>query len=833
MQLADRHLSLANMTVPDPKVSGLNRQTYQRLKLALSLNLRRQIFVAICDDLALRNRLAARLHVDLAAPSKSSNSRKGSPVCKRLVSLNLSLNDPNPMAQVAQWLAQHPTPRNAAAHLQPAFQILGVERLTRQPAAVQRLFLSYLQGIDHSPADLEASLLLWVPRPWFRSIQQSAPEFWNHHTGIFEFVGDPTPASTAAKPKNMPPHLQVVTPQTAPQTSTESRPTADFAVTPSTGFTTDAPPPLEPAASKIWQILDQDLAGLDESAADATALPTNPKVADTFSENLETDEGAIAPFPALVTKMPTVAEDSAEAALISLPSRSASDVPHPQAPTLPVQQPREVVEASVSAADPSVVQSQAPQDLVNLVLTATLQEMGGDALLESAAMQSDKGHQVSPQALISSIRATLPDTLNAAWQKSPPIQILGEIEQLHRQSAPIERLVTAYRALGNFYRERIERGDATASNLAIAIRSSEQVLEYLEEASPLLPDLLNDLGNFYWMLCRCTSPQEQRLLYLEQAIAAYQAALSRVDLAQQAQTYAMVQNNLGAAYGDLARYQAAAENLEKSVLAYQEALRYRSPATEPLKYASTQNNLGTAYWHLAQHQQPVSHLKQAIAAYIEALHYYTQERDPLNYAMIQNNLGTAYWNLAQHEQPDEFLSLAIQSYRIALTYRTRDINPVAYAATQNNLGTACWHLANRHKQQPETLRDYLEQAIAAYEAALDTAQQLAKGAANGLPALTFDLFATYNNLGFAYYQLATDKYITTDTKTRSAQLEKALRHHLQALQGWQQQPDLYQTALGYIVQTVRAFYSECGLQGQNLALSILPGHLLPAVLPQL
>jgi hypothetical protein len=39
--------------------------------------------------------------------------------------------------------------------------------------------------------------------------------------------------------------------------------------------------------------------------------------------------------------------------------------------------------------------------------------------------------------------------------------------------------------------------------------------------------------------------------------------------------------------------------------------------------------------------------------------------------------------------------------------------------------------------------------------------------------------------------------------------------------------------LSYIVKTIRAFYSECGLQGQNLALSKVPGDLLPEILRRL
>nr|WP_255527277.1 hypothetical protein [Trichocoleus sp. FACHB-46] len=201
--------------------------------------------------------------------------------------------------------------------------------------------------------------------------------------------------------------------------------------------------------------------------------------------------------------------------------------------------------------------------------------------------------------------------------------------------------------------------------------------------------------------------------------------------------------------------------------------------------------------------------------------------------MIQNNLGTAYWNLAQHEQPEEFLNLAISCYRIALIYRTVEVNPAAYAATQNNLGTAYWHLASRSKEQPEAQQQALRSAIVAYEAALAIVEQINQTPNGAGAKLTFDVFATHNNLGLAHYQVATDQAGAIPVPAKSAHLEASLRHHLQALQGWQHQPDFYQTALGYVLQTVRAFYSECGLQGQNLALSLLPGHLLPEILPRL
>ncbi len=823
VQLADRHSPLLRMTGPNQTSSHLNRQSYQRLKRALSLHLRRQIFVAVCDDLALRNRLAARLHAELAYPAASAATRhpvEAGPASDypQLVTLNLNLNDPNPIAQVTQWLARHPLPKGSGTEPPtPSFQILGTERLTRQSAAVQRLFLSYLQGCDRSLPTLEASLLLWVPHPWFRAIQQSAPEFWGWRTGVFEFVGEPTPLSVIA---SQPKHSHSGQSAALPAQPTPKHPQPAIAA-PAT------PLPVAPANQKpadapisLRDLLTEELAfgnRVDES--DATPDAT---VGEKTSDRLAA--APVSPPPnSWSVHVPTGTTPTSQFPVNSLPARSGfySEPPASEPQPVPTVAP---------TANPSELTNSAPEDLlpgiatelVNLILTAAIQEISGTAALPVN----------TPAPSLSRLHTALPAPLVAALEDFPPLRMLRHLEQLHQQQAETTALAVNYRTLGNFYRDRIEQGHNSPQQLAIAIQAYEQALIHLEESSALVPDILNDLGNLYWMLSRFPPNPEQRLLYLEQGIAAYHLALTHVS-SEQSQSYAMIQNNLGAAYGDLARYREPIENLQCSITAYEEALRHRKPESEPSKYASTQNNLGTAYWHLAQHHQPALHLKQAIVAYNESLSFYNPEQEPLHYAMIQNNLGTAYWNLAQHEQPEEFLNLAISCYRIALIYRTAEVNPAAYAATQNNLGTAYWHLANRSKDQPEAYQAALRSAIAAYETALNTVEQLNQTPHGAGTKLTFDLYATHNNLGLAHYQVATDQAGAIPVPARSAHLEASLRHHLQALQGWQQQPEFHQTALGYVLQTVRAFYSECGLQGQNLALSLLPGHLLPEILPRL
>ena len=473
---------------------------------------------------------------------------------------------------------------------------------------------------------------------------------------------------------------------------------------------------------------------------------------------------------------------------------------------------------------------------------------------------------------------------SAAEENFLPLQTLQYIELLQEHQCCCEALALAYHSLGNYYRDRILDGDASKQNLTIAIRAIEQVIAYLEldansqqnqpptdecarliaqltqnltqyaqesNSLPAISDLLNDLGTLYWMLSRDRTQHNASdpLSCLERSIALYLEGLRRTDAETAPQTRVRLNKNLGIASADLARYRDKTENLQQAVAAYKQALQDLDPAVEPQQYAAAQNNLATAYWNLAQEGEQKVYLKSAIAAYTQALSCYSPEREPLNYAGVQNNLGTAYWNLAQHEPSEPLLVTAIEAYREALKYRTRELVPAAAAATYNNLGTAYWHLANQF-QQKQARTESLQQAITAYEAALDIAGELDR------TQLTFDTLAARNNLGLAHYQLATDRDFAVNKAAQTSHLEAALHHQLQVCAEWGQHlkdkgltygdklhlqapansqaaADSRQTALSYIVKTIRAFYSECGLPGQNLALSKVPGDLLPEILRRL
>ena len=99
--------------------------------------------------------------------------------------------------------------------------------------------------------------------------------------------------------------------------------------------------------------------------------------------------------------------------------------------------------------------------------------------------------------------------------------------------------------------------------------------------------------------------------------------------------------NLGNALGSLGERESGTARLEEAVAAYQAALEERTRERVPLQWATTQNNLGNALASLGERESGTAKLEEAVAAYRAALEERTRERVPLDWAMTQNNLGNA------------------------------------------------------------------------------------------------------------------------------------------------------------------------------------------------
>jgi tetratricopeptide (TPR) repeat protein len=107
----------------------------------------------------------------------------------------------------------------------------------------------------------------------------------------------------------------------------------------------------------------------------------------------------------------------------------------------------------------------------------------------------------------------------------------------------------------------------------------------------------------------------------------------------------MTQNNLGSALATLGEREPGAAHLQQAVAAYRAALLERTRERVPLDWAATQCGLGNALHDLGERESGTAHLKQAVAAYRAALLEYTRERVPLDWARTLGSLGSALYYL--------------------------------------------------------------------------------------------------------------------------------------------------------------------------------------------
>ncbi|BBE73218.1 tetratricopeptide repeat protein [Oharaeibacter diazotrophicus] len=222
--------------------------------------------------------------------------------------------------------------------------------------------------------------------------------------------------------------------------------------------------------------------------------------------------------------------------------------------------------------------------------------------------------------------------------------------------------------------------------------------------------MCNDLGTALAIL----GAREAGTARLDEAVAAYRAALEERSRERVPLDWAMTLNNLGSALAILGAREAGTARLEEAVAAYRAALEERTRERVPLDWAATQNNLGNALRTLGEREAGAARVEEAVAAYRAALEERTRERVPLDWAMTLNNLGNVLVTLGEREAGTGRLEEAVAAYRASLEELTRERVPFAWATTQNNLGDALRSLGER---EAGTAR--LKEAVAAFRAALE------------------------------------------------------------------------------------------------------------------
>jgi tetratricopeptide (TPR) repeat protein len=109
------------------------------------------------------------------------------------------------------------------------------------------------------------------------------------------------------------------------------------------------------------------------------------------------------------------------------------------------------------------------------------------------------------------------------------------------------------------------------------------------------------------------------------------------------------QNDLGISLSTLGERESGTARLEEAVAAYRAAVEEWARERVPLDWATTQNNLGAALKTLGERESGTARLEEAVAAYRAALEERPRERVPLDWAMTQNNLGAALSTLGGRE----------------------------------------------------------------------------------------------------------------------------------------------------------------------------------------
>jgi len=242
------------------------------------------------------------------------------------------------------------------------------------------------------------------------------------------------------------------------------------------------------------------------------------------------------------------------------------------------------------------------------------------------------------------------------------------------------------------------------------------------------------LGNCHWYLAQGQTTMAE---HLAKAIAAYEAALRVYTERDFPVQWAITQNNLGTAYGDLPTGDRGG-NLRRAIGCFEAALRISTERDFPVQWAATQNNLGVTYAHLPTRDRG-ENLRRAIGCFEAALRVSTERNFPAQWAATQNNLGNAYRDFPMGDR-GENLQRAVAYYEAALRVFTEQDFPVQWAETQNNLGVAYRSLPTGDRGEN------LRKAIACYEAALRVRTE------RDFPA---DWGRTQINLGVAYRSLPT------------------------------------------------------------------------------
>jgi len=211
--------------------------------------------------------------------------------------------------------------------------------------------------------------------------------------------------------------------------------------------------------------------------------------------------------------------------------------------------------------------------------------------------------------------------------------------------------------------------------------------------------------------------QAERLLAArkpDEALAAYTVLLSQCDPAAQPERYAYLKRMQGRCYVWLGRReQGRKENLTNAVAAFEAALSRYDVNERPSAYAIVQKDIATSYRDLATVDDPETNLSKALEAYQAVLRVYTREAFPSEYAEVQNSLGVLYESFATVGNREENLKKALAAYTEALDVLTE--MGKSFSAAQQEALQELSGQSTASSSQPEDFKLYLNKVRTSLE----------------------------------------------------------------------------------------------------------------------
>ncbi|MCB9283373.1 MAG: tetratricopeptide repeat protein [Lewinellaceae bacterium] len=236
---------------------------------------------------------------------------------------------------------------------------------------------------------------------------------------------------------------------------------------------------------------------------------------------------------------------------------------------------------------------------------------------------------------------------------------LQAIALMERELIPNrEEIVRSYLAITKYFRKDGQL-DSVYVYLQIARQKGEK---WLEPDDPVLSDVYNSFGIYYYYQGNCQEALQYYKLALERRLMCYGRWNPRI-----ADAY----NNLAICYDMLGMHKDAIEH-------YQEALTIRLQLFDECSppVAECYLNMGVGYHYMSDYDKALEFYEKALSIWEETL-----PPDSPDFALIYNNMGVCYQNKGDYRRAQEILEKSLQN-----SINAYGVDHFEVANAYNNLG---------------------------------------------------------------------------------------------------------------------------------------------------